>query len=191
MQLEANPNDAGAWVEAAHALGDAGAFAEAVDAWRRATDLLPSHPTPWLGLGRALAARGARDEPGACYRRAVVADATNVDARLALGLWLMHRGEFGEAELCLAEVTRTAPERSDGLGAHALCLHRLGRDEHAWQVLRRATACPVSAIAAAEMARDHTERVLAREWVQKALEGAPDDPLLLHHHAAKLHPLVQ
>jgi tetratricopeptide (TPR) repeat protein len=135
------PDDARWWYGLAY-------FAEARTLWplaevacRKAIEIDPSHPYPWIGLGALLADHlGRFEEAEAAYRKAIEIDPSNAYTWSNLGSLLKNRfGRFKEAEAAYRRATVIDP--SDAVpwyGLGRLLAEDLRRFEEAEAAYRKA-----------------------------------------------------
>jgi tetratricopeptide (TPR) repeat protein len=117
---------------------EAGQFAAAADAFRRAIEAAPESPSARVGLGLALAQLGKADAAREEFQRALALDPGDVGAHAGLGQLLAREGRDGEAVEHLRAAFDQAPADAVVRADLVRALLRLGRDEAAIEVLVRA-----------------------------------------------------
>ncbi len=118
---KAAPGDAGAWQRLGFAYFDAGRFADAVEAYAKATDADPKNAVLWSSLGEALVMASADDPMPpralAAFRKAAELDAQDPRARYFLAvhrdLGGDHAGAIGDWLALLGDTPAGAPWESD------------------------------------------------------------------------------
>jgi cytochrome c-type biogenesis protein CcmH len=117
----ANPGDAAAWQRLGLAHFDAGRFAEAAEAYAKATEAAPSNAVLWSSLGEALA-MASRDDPmppraRAAFRKAAELDPKDPRARyflaVARDLEGDHAGAINDWLALLKDTPAGAPWEAD------------------------------------------------------------------------------
>jgi cytochrome c-type biogenesis protein CcmH len=124
-QLEAKANadrgNAGAWLELGRAYFDAGRFAEAAEAYRRATEADPTSGVLWSSLGEALVMASERDPMPAdareAFHKAAALDPKEPRARYFLAvekdLGGDHEGAIADWLALLRDTSEGAPWEAD------------------------------------------------------------------------------
>jgi tetratricopeptide (TPR) repeat protein len=97
---------AAAWLEMAKALDARGSRAEALHAYKRATELAPNDIAAWLGRGDLLAAFHCNDGALASYERAIAVEGKNPEAWLGKWKALIRLGRGEEAEVAVVQMVR-------------------------------------------------------------------------------------
>jgi cytochrome c-type biogenesis protein CcmH len=120
-RANAEPDNAGAWQELGFAYFELGRFAQAAEAYTRATEADPESAVLWSSLGEALVMASARDPmpPRAreAFRRAAALDPADPRARYFLAvekdLGGDHEGAIGDWLALLADTPTGAPWEAD------------------------------------------------------------------------------
>ncbi|ANY18592.1 formate-dependent nitrite reductase complex subunit NrfG [Tsuneonella dongtanensis] len=118
---KANPGDAGAWQRLGIAYFDAGRFADAADAYGKASEADPGNAALWSSLGEALVMASERDpmpdRARDAFRKAVSLDAKDPRGRyflaVAKDLTGDHQGAIGDWIALLADTPPGAPWEAD------------------------------------------------------------------------------
>ena len=117
----ANPRDAAGWQRLGFALFDAGRFAEAADAYAKASEAAPTNAVLWSSLGEALV-MASRDNPMppralAAFRKAAELDSGDPRARYFLAVHRDiggdHAGAIDDWLALLADTPAGAPWEAD------------------------------------------------------------------------------
>ena len=111
-------------------------LAEAVDAYRHLTKLLPDSATHWSNYAAALTDAGRTDEAEAAFRRAIDLDPHTAAARAQYGILLMNRREYlGARDMLLDAFERD--RNSPFVRVHAARACTLCQDFHGAEDLLR------------------------------------------------------
>jgi tetratricopeptide (TPR) repeat protein len=86
-----------------------GEIAEATQALKRAVDLAPNRPAPWVALGNVLYQQGNKDGALAAYERAIAAPGNSAVAHLAAGSLFVERLQFDRSRSEFDEAFRRDP----------------------------------------------------------------------------------
>lgn len=127
IDLQAHHETAEAWFDHGQLFEDAGEMSQAIDAYRRAVELLPSHHEAWFNLGVNLHAQGAEEEAMASYRRSIQEDPGFALAWYNLADLLEDRGDTKDAEQALRSAIDADPDYADPHYNLALLLESTGR----------------------------------------------------------------
>lgn len=135
-----HPSSVDAWFNLGKALTDAGAYADAVEAYRRAAELDPADASVYYNLGNTL--RLAGDLPGAIamYRNAALHDGENAAIHTNLGSALEMSGDIVGAVEAYRIALRADPRSHDALNDLGGALCRLGLLAQAEEVCRTAVS---------------------------------------------------
>lgn len=114
-----------------------GDLASAVTIYRRAADLAPFNPQPYLAMGDALLALGAYNDASKAYHDAIDRGAT-VDAYRGLGNALIAQDQPGLALTQFEEAIRLAKDDVRGYSGKGVALGMIGDYAAAQAVYRRA-----------------------------------------------------
>ena len=98
-----------AWFFLAASLQYQGRIAEAVEAYRRLTELWPNNSTHWSNYATALLATGADDEAERAFSRSIELDPDNPAPRLNRGLLLLRRRDYMAAREALLDSVERDP----------------------------------------------------------------------------------
>ena len=121
-------------------LHEAGQFAEAADAFRRAIAAAPTSATAHVNLGMALVQLGDTAAAIAAFRDAVAAAPDDAAAHASLGALLADTSRLPEAVQHLSAAFDRAPDAAATRTLLVRTLLRLGRADEAVSVLARATS---------------------------------------------------
>jgi predicted TPR repeat methyltransferase len=132
----------------------AGQLERAIDAYRRAIAIDPSHANAYSNLGAALRAIGKLSEAEAAYRTAIRLNPDHIDAYTNLGILLNALKRTEEAAACFCKVITLRPKHREARKLLALAHCTLGEVGEAVRIFE--------------------------EW----LEEEPGDPIALHMLAA-------
>ena len=117
-------------------------------------------------------------------RQAIQLDEQHLFAHVELSRLLIAEGRLAEAETALAEAVRIQPDDPQLVLTLGDCQLRQGLAERAARTFDRAlTAGVVSAVDIARTYYEHKWLERAIEYYERALVGAPDDPLILNNLA--------
>ena len=117
-------------------------------------------------------------------RQAIQLDEYHLFAHIELSRLLIAEGQLAEAEIALAEAVRIQPDDPQLVLTLGDCQLRQGLAERASHTFDRALKAGV--VSAVDIARIYYERERpdrAIEYYERALAGAPDDPLILNNLA--------
>jgi tetratricopeptide (TPR) repeat protein len=177
---------------------EAGQFAEAADAFRRAIAAAPGSVTAHVNLGLSLVQLGDTAAAISAFRGAVGAAPDDAAARASLGALLVDIGQMEEAAGHLAAAFERTPDAAANRTLLVRTLLRLGRPDEALAVLTRAAALdPDDEQAVVEMAilladgmryreaiaalddahRRHPDRAATATTLARLLAAAPDRAL--------------
>ncbi len=113
-----------------------GAPIDALDAYRRAVGLDPTHADAFINLGRMSHEAGDLDEAERCYRCALDARSGDAIAAFNLGLILQTRGRVHEAIAAFEQALIADPQCADAHYNAARLYERLGQETAALRHLR-------------------------------------------------------
>ncbi len=164
---------------AARRYQQAGALAEAEQAYRQALEENPACAAGWYALGQVCRDRGQLADAVTAFREALRHERDLVPAHNSLGVVLARLARYDEAEACFQEVLRREP-------GNALAHNNRGNIHKQRQQLEQAAACYRQALhhqpgyAAAyrnlgSVLRDLGRRDEATAAFQQAVRLAPDD----------------
>ena len=114
----------------------AGQFAEAAEAFRRAVDAVPTSVSARVNLGSSLAELGATEGAIQQFRAAIDVDPQNLPAHFNLGMLLAGQGDHADAIEQFRAVIERASDDVEANRELARSLSRLGREEEAIDALR-------------------------------------------------------
>jgi predicted O-linked N-acetylglucosamine transferase (SPINDLY family) len=122
------------------ALGQAGRFQEAAEAFERAGTIEPAFAEAHYSAGQAWRALEHWEKAEAAYRRAVAADPAHGAPRLGLGQTLRALQRSEEALECLGEAIARLPQDAEAQAEYGFAWQEAGRLEEAVEAFRRALA---------------------------------------------------
>ena len=138
----------------------------------------------WATEGWLHARQGRPDAAVEALRQAIQLDENQLFAHVELSRLLIAEGRLAEAEIALAEAVRIQPDDPQLVLTLGDCQLRQGLAERAARTFDRAlTAEVVSAVDIARIYYEHKRPDRAVEYYERALAGAPDDPLILNNLA--------
>ncbi len=138
----------------------------------------------WATEGWLHARQGRPDAAVEALRQAIQLDEHHLFAHLELSRLLMAEGRLAEAETALATAVRIQPDDPQLALTLGACQLRQGLAERAARTFDRAlTAGVVSAVDIALIYYERERPDRAIEYYERALAGAPDDPLILNNLA--------
>jgi len=130
--LRLKPNSLAALLGLGRALDLAGRWNEAVDAFQRATKVLPDDPVPWRELAQIRLKEGKRTEAVTALANSLKLDAEAPEAHYDLGLaWSLPGGDPIRSEAAFREAIRLAPAYSEAHMNLAILLFQNERVEEA------------------------------------------------------------
>ena len=138
----------------------------------------------WATEGWLLARQGRLAAAVEALRRAIQLDEHHLFAHIELSRLLIAEGRLAEAEIALSAAVRIQPDDPQLALALGDCQLQRGRAERAARTFDQALKGGV--ISAVDIARIYYERQQpdhAIEYYERALAGAPDDPLILNNLA--------
>ena len=138
----------------------------------------------WATEGWLHARQERPDAAVEALRQATRLDEHYLFAHVELGRLLIAEGRFAEAEVALAEAVRIQPDDQQLVLTLGDCQLRQGLAERAARTFAQALTAGV--ISAVDIARIYYERERpdrAIYYYERALAGAPDDPLILNNLA--------
>ena len=138
----------------------------------------------WATEGWLHARQERPDAAVEALRQAIQLDEHHLFAHVELSRLLIAEGQFAEAEIALAEAVRIQPDDPQLVLTLGDCQLRQGLAERAARTFDRALTAEV--VSAVDIARIYYERERpdrAVEYYERALAGAPDDPLILNNLA--------
>ena len=141
-------------------------YEQAVQDFRRATEIEPNNSEAWRGLAAVYGVMNLPQEAAATYGRAIAAQPGYYRAYNDFGLFYWERGQNREAEDLFRRVTALAPEFAYGHNNLGLALMNQGRYAEAEEALRRALRLQ-------ESARCLTNLGLLYVWQGKFAEALP------------------
>lgn len=139
-------------IEAGAAALQAGKPAEALTAFRRASEIAPGHAAAWRGIGRSLHALGQIEESGAAYLRALQASANDPD--LARAAQAAGANRLAEAYPLLRDRLQAEPDDIAALRIMADVALRMARPLDAARMLIRVITLAPGFTAAHDLLRD-------------------------------------
>ena len=164
-------------------LEDAGEFDAALELYKRAEMLRPSHPRASLNIANALQKAGRVDEAALTLRRTLQSTPNFAPAHFNLAAVLEAQDDLGGAESELRSALLADPSMSDAAVRLAAVLETLGRYEESEVELRRALSIrPDNAGAALNLGALYLKRdriAEAEDWINRA--GAMDSRLAAVH----------
>ncbi len=174
----AHPNGA---IEAGHLLLRLDRPDEAEQRFRLALQRTPASEAALIGLGHALRRLGRAGEAETALREAIGARPDHDGARLALANMLQARHRLDEAAELMLEVIARRPGHADGLAALGHLRRRQGRRDEALalftELLTHQPGHVQAMVEAAAEQRALGRPDLARQWLERALDGAAGDHL--------------
>ncbi len=134
--LHGRPQDLHASGSAAHLLGQAGRWPEAIRLLKAAVAVHASHAATWFNLAYMLEADGRETESEPVFRTALALDPAMDRAWYGLALVLMREDRLDEAAQALEETTRLQPLSPYGWYQLGKVRAQQGQDDSALQVIR-------------------------------------------------------
>src|SRR5262249_9790629 len=114
-----------------------GWYEQAVQDYRRATEIEPHDSDAWEGLATAYGAMNLPQEAVTMYQQALAAQPDYYRSYKEFGLFYYDHGQYREAENLLRKVTALAPEYAIGYNNLGLALMNQGRYSEAEDALLR------------------------------------------------------
>jgi protein O-mannosyl-transferase len=137
-QLRHDPEDAGSWNNLGLYYEEVGRHREALESWRRATEVDPRYSKGWSNLGRVHYAGGELELAERAWRRALKEGPSNPVAHVNLATLLVARGDYPEAGALYRRATELSPGLSLAWRGLARARFEVGRREEALLAIDRA-----------------------------------------------------
>lgn len=165
-----------------------GQFADAVRYYEQVLELRPEHPSAAYNLAVCCERLSRWQEASGAFRSALDRDPGRCDARLGLGISLLHQEQPGPALEAFERVLESEPELGTALFGKAVALQLMSKVDEAVALYRQLTGknqhmveCATNLVVIAMSRKDQG---MLREWSEKLLQLQPSSQTALEGLAA-------
>jgi protein O-GlcNAc transferase len=163
---------------------------EAINHYRRATEIAPDNAAPWVQLGNLQGDQGQHSEAVSSYRRALKIEPDNAEASLNQGVSLLELGKLDAAEQCMHRTLEIEPGSAEAHNSLGLILRKRHQMDAALLYFQKALSIRPGFAAAhiniGSVLQDLGQDEAAAQSYQRALDINPDSAIAHSNHGSVL-----